>query len=99
MTLQEAVASGLKFKRPIHQRYSMDLDGYIDDVDDHGERYGYCLTTEDIMATDWMLEPTRTLTATDLRKAANKIELSHEQLVKLAKELDLLSEDLWKTKL
>ncbi len=46
MTIQEAVESGRKFKRPIHGTYSLLQFGWI------------WLSKEDILANDWEVEST-----------------------------------------
>jgi hypothetical protein len=89
MTLQEAIKTGLRFKRPNHKLYFMDNGGYIDDIHENGEPNGTVLTTEDIMGSDWAVEPMAHLSAGDIRKAARKIALDDAVTDVLLKGLGL----------
>lgn len=76
MNLQEAIKTGLKFKRDRHPRYFIDNGNYVDDVDDDGNVHGSVLTTEDMLATDWKVQEVVSVNREIVIKAANSLGLN-----------------------
>lgn len=70
MTIQEALNSGKRFKRPVHGSF-MYMDGLSIYFNEYETPREYKALVEDILATDWEVEPPKKklLGADEIREA------------------------------